>query len=123
MSEGLFFDTYALVEIYKKSPNYEKYKKSKMILNDLNILEFVYFLLREERNENLSEVFQKLSRFSVPYDEEILISAAKMKHKYRKEKLSFVDCTGYFLAKKHGCKFLTGDEKFRKKENVEFIKG
>ena len=38
------------------------------------------------------------------------------------EKLSFIDCIGYYLAKKNKAKFLTGDEKFKNMENVEFVK-
>jgi len=45
-----------------------------------------------------------------------------MKYKFKNQKLSFIDCIGYILAKKHKAKFLTGDEKFKGKENVEFVK-
>ena len=54
--------------------------------------------------------------------EDVLIKAAEMKFKFLKERLSFIDCIGYILAKKHGALFLTGDERFRNKENVEFVK-
>ena len=91
-------------------------------MHKLNIIEYVYFLLREKRNENLEEVFSELNAFAVDVENEILIEAAEMKHKYMKERLSFVDCIGYVLAKKHGVKFLTGDAKFKNKENVEFVK-
>ena len=123
MSKLFYFDTYALVEIYKGNSNYEKYSKDiGMTLHKFNILEYVYFLLREKRNENLEEVFSELNAFAVDVENEILIEAAEMKHKYMKERLSFVDCIGYVLAKKHGVKFLTGDAKFKNKENVEFVK-
>lgn len=123
MSKLFYFDTYALVEVYKGNPNYEKYTKDVgMILHKFNILEYAYFLLREERNEDLMEVFRELNAFVVDSNDEILIKAAEMKLNYKKEKLSFVDCIGYFLAKKHRIKFLTGDEKFKGKENVEFVK-
>ena len=88
----------------------------------LNLMELAYFLIRENRENEIGEVFDKLSKFSVPYDKEIIIRAAKMKHKYRKEKLSMTDCIGYELSKKYKCKFLTGDEKFEDKDNVEFVK-
>lgn len=118
-----FFDTYALVELYKSNPNYAKYKKEiKIILNKLNVQEFIYFLIREGKDSEVEESFRLLSKFNVDYDNEILIKAAKMKFQYKNEKLSFVDCIGYHLAKKHNVKFLTGDSKFQDKENVEFIK-
>ena len=123
MTNKFFFDTYALVEIAKSNPNYEKYKEGIGILtNKLNLMEFAYFLIREKRENEINEFFKMLSRFNVDYDNEILIEAVKMKFKFNHEKLSFIECIGYHLAKKHNTKFLTGDEKFRNKENVEFIK-
>ena len=118
-----FFDTYALIEIYKSNPKYEKYQKEiGMIINKLNLLEYTYFLMREGKQSEMKEIFEKLSRFNVDYDNELLVEAAKMKLKFLKERLSFIDCIGYLLAKKHSAKFLTGDEKFKHKENVEFVK-
>jgi len=123
MTRILFYDTYALIEIYKNSPNYEKYKEvSKILLNKLNLLEFSYFLIRENKRNEVQDIFKRLLRFNVDYDEEVLIEAAEMKFKLLKQRLSFVDCIGYILAKRHNAKFLTGDENFRNMENVEFVK-
>lgn len=123
MNRTFFFDTYALIEIGKNNPQYEQYKENvNMILCMLNLMELAYFLLREKRENEIEEIFSKLIRFVVPYNKDILINAVKMKFKYKKEKLSYIDCIGYFLSKKHGVKFLTGDEKFKDKENVEFVK-
>src|SRR3989344_907661 len=122
MSSKFFFDTYALVEIGKGNPNYLKFRENVgMVLTKLNLLEYSYFLIREKREKEIEEVFLHLSPFCVDYGDEVLVDAAKMKFHFVKEKLSFVDCIGYFLAKKHGVKFLTGDEKFKGKDNVEFV--
>ena len=118
-----YFDTYALVEISKANPEYTKYSKDVIIiLNKLNLLEFTYFLIREGKEKEILEIFQNLSRYNVDYDEDILVNAAKLKFNHKKDKLSFIDCIGYYLAKKNKAKFLTGDEKFKNMENVEFIK-
>jgi predicted nucleic acid-binding protein len=123
MTEKLFFDTYALVEVSKGNPNYIKYKEGlKILLNKLNLMEFSYFLIREGCESEIKEFLEELLRFNVEYDDKILVESAKMKFKFSKEKLSFIDCIGYNLAKKHGAKFLTGDEKFKDKDNVEFVK-
>ena len=123
MNKRYFFDTYALVEIYKSNPAYEKYKEGIIIfLNKLNLLEFSYYLMREGKENEVMEIFNKYSRHYVNYDEDVLIKAAEMKFKFLKERLSFIDCIGYILAKKNNALFLTGDEKFRNKENVEFVK-
>jgi len=124
MSERFFFDTYALIEINKGNPRYKSYTSGiKVILNKLNIMEYILFLMREEREKQIEEAFRKLSRFNVDYSDEDLVAAAKMKFKFAREKLSFVDCIGYSIARRHNARFLTGDEKFKNKDNVEFVKG
>ena len=123
MGTKYFFDTCALIEINKANPSYERYRKDiNIVLNRLNILEYIYFLIREKKEDEIKESMEILTRFNVDYDNEILLLAAKMKNKFLKEKLSFVDCIGYHLAKKNGAKFLTSDEKFKDKDNVEFVK-
>ena len=123
MAEKFYFDTYALVEIYKSNPRYEKYTKEiNLLLNKLNLLEFAFFLLREGKENEIKTFFSNLEKHNVDYDGEVLIKAAEMKFKFLKERLSFVDCIGYILAKKNNALFLTGDERFRNKENVEFVK-
>ena len=123
MTRKFYFDTYALVEISKSNPKYSPYREGvNILLNKLNILEFCYFLLTEGKRNYAKEIFKLFSKFNVDYDEEMLLNAAEMKLTFLKQRLSFVDCIGYNLAKKHGAKFLTGDEAFRDKENVEFVK-
>ena len=123
MTDKFYFDTYALIEIFKGNIKYEKYKKEVgIILNKLNLFEYTYFLIKINRENEIKEIFDKLLRFNVDYDENDLIKSAIMKFKFLKQRLSFIDCIGYVLAKKYNAKFLTGDEKFRHKENVEFVK-
>ena len=122
MAKQFYFDTYALIEISKGNPKYEPYKEGiKIMLNMLNMLEFSYFLIKEGKGDEVKEIFDKFSKFNVDYDQEILIKSAEMKFKSLKERISFIDCIGYNIAKKNNVKFLTGDEKFRHKENVEFV--
>lgn len=123
MTKRFYFDTYALIEIGKGNPKYEPYKEDvQIILNNLNLFEVSFFLLKENRENEIKGIFDNYSRFNVDYGENDLIDAAKLKFEFLKQRLSFIDCVGYILAKKHKVKFLTGDEKFRGKENVEFVK-
>jgi|ETNmetMinimDraft_2_1059921.scaffolds.fasta_scaffold28547_4 predicted nucleic acid-binding protein len=122
MSDKLFFDTCALIEISKGNLRFERYKKSFMILTDLNLMEYAYYLLKIGKENQIKEIFEELGSFVVDYTDEILVEAAKMKFEYKKEKLSFVDCIGYLLAKKHEARFLTSDGKFESKDNVEYVK-
>ena len=123
MAGSYYFDTYALIEIAKESLSYSPYKKDvKIILNKLNIMEYVQYLFRIGKGHLAKETFDELSELSVDYDDEILIKAAEMKVKYSRDKVSFIDCIGYFIAKKNKAKFLTGDDKFKGMDNVEFVK-
>ena len=117
----LFFDTCALIEITKENPKFEKYKNMKTLMTDLNLMEYAFYLLKIGEEKDIRESFEKFSASITEYDQEIIIEAAKMKFKHRKEKLSFADCVGYIIAKKHGAKFLTSDGKFKDKLNVEFV--
>lgn len=123
MYKKYYFDTYALIEISKGNPRYKRYKEGiKVLLNNLNLLEFSYFLIKEGKEKFVEETFRNFSRYNIDYDKEVLIEAAKMKFKFLKQRISFIDCIGYVLARKNNAKFLTGDEHFRNKANVEFVK-
>ena len=118
-----YLDTYALIEIYKGNPKFEKYKEGiKIILNKLNLFEFAYVLIKEGKENDINDVFRNYSKFNVDYDDEALVEAAEMKFRHLKDRLSLIDCIGYALAKKNNAKFITGDERFGHKENVEFVK-
>ena len=117
--EIYFFDTYALIEIYRKNKDYEKYKNVTMLTSYLNLIEFDYYLLRTGGDRNL---FYKLKEFIVQVEDEDIRKANELKFKYKKKNLSFVDCVGYIMAKRLGIKFLTGDQTFAEMDDVEFVK-
>jgi len=118
-----YFDTYALIEIGESNPAYVQYKENvRVILSRLNLLEFAYVLIKEGKKDDIVRIFTDYSKFNVDYDDDVLIKAAEMKFGHLRERLSFIDCIGYIIAKRNNAKFLTGDEKFRHKENVEFVK-
>ena len=120
---GYFYDTYALIEIYKGNNNYDKYKSGVSIkTSKLNIMEFVYFLLRE--GVNLPDILKLLDKCNfVLVDFQYIHIAEAMQFRLRNKKLelSYPDCVGYILSSNLGIKFLTGDSKFQGRENVEFV--
>ena len=123
MTKSFFFDTYALIEISKGNPHYAPYvKEVKIIITRLNLLEFIYFLIRENKENEITQAIEHLSLFTVDYDDPLLVEAAKMKYTFKKDKFSFIDCIGYHVAKKYNLKFLTGDNKFKTMPHVEFVK-
>ena len=105
MSKEFYFDTYALIEIRKGNNKYSLYTKDvNIILNNLNLMELAFYLMRTGKEKDIQGSFSELSKNNADYDKNILIEASKMKFEYKKEKLSFVDCIGYCLAKRHKVK-------------------
>ena len=121
MTEKFLYDTYALMELLDKNPNYEKYIDKDMVINDFIFAEFCYQLIKaneKKMHEFLNEIEPAIIRLST----KIIKLAMEFRHKNKKKKLSMTDCISYFQAKELGIKFLTGDKEFENLENVEFVK-
>ncbi len=120
---NFFFDSYAVVEIIKNNPNYDKYNDFAINTSTINVSEVYYFLLRTYDKKTADYLIKKTNFKLINIIKlEMALEASNLKFQNRKEKLSYIDCIGYVIAKMLNMKFLTGDEKFRKKENVEFVK-
>ena len=118
-----FFDTYALSEMILENENYEKYQTEVINTSTLNIAEFYYFLLRNYDKKTADYLIKNLDfRLINIIQRDMAIEAGNFKFENKKEKLSYIDCLGYSIAKMLNMIFLTGDEKFKNKENVEFVK-
>ena len=117
----IFFDSYAIIEIIKENPNYEKFKDETIITNTLNISEIFYCLMKEFDQETAEGVINKINCVFIEITEEIALESAVFRFKNKSRQLSYADCIGYVSAKKNNMKFLTGDKKFQKFENVEFV--
>ena len=122
MTESLFFDTYAFVEMYKGNNSYKKYGEYDIITTKLNIFEIYMAILRENDEKGAEKLFSNYYPFAHDFNEEIIKEAVKLKIKINKRDVSMTDCIGYTLAKQLGIKFLTGDSQFIDLENVEFVK-
>jgi uncharacterized protein len=119
---AFFFDTYAFHELIVGNKNYLPYKNCKIITTRLNLMELHYSLLKKYNLNTANKYFEKLLKFSIKIPNEIIKNANQFKHVYKKQKISYLDCIGYLLAKLHDVKFLTGDKEFENFENVEFVK-
>lgn len=122
MEAKYFFDTYAFFEILDNNPNYEKYASETILTSILNLGELYYGLLKDGREKEAIEWKQKLHGSFLPFNAATIVKAMKFRHSHKNKKLSFIDCTGYIIAKERRLKFLTGDKQFEGMENVEFVK-
>ena len=119
-SEVLFFDSYAVVEILQANPKYKPFEEVPFIINQFVLAEVLYYAVREKKNPH--ELLRRLHPRVKAVRPDCLLQAMQYRFQHRKQKLSMTDCVSYLQAKALGILFLTGDEQFRKKENVEFVK-
>lgn len=118
-----FFDTYAFCELFKGNPKYKPYAKDISIVTTmLNLMELHYGMLIESGKEYADMIYDRLRKFCVDIDDEIIKNANMLKAKHRKQNLSYVDCIGYVIARSKNIRFLTGDKQFADMDNVEYVK-
>ncbi|RLG16084.1 type II toxin-antitoxin system VapC family toxin [Candidatus Pacearchaeota archaeon] len=115
-----FCDTYALIELIRGNPKYEEFGNFKVVCILNNLFELHQSLLKQFNKKTADFWMDKFSIIDVTTED--IIKASDFRFKYRKDKLSMTDCIGYCVAKRNKLKFLTGDEKFKNKDNVEFVK-
>lgn len=121
MTEKFLYDTYALIEILDKNPNYEQYADEDIIINDLIFAEVCYQLIKD-KERNSEEYLREIEPAIVKLATSIIKKAMEFRYENKKKKLSMTDCISYFQAKELGIKFLTGDKEFEGLKDVEFVK-
>ncbi len=123
MSEDIyFFDTYAVIEILKGNSKYEKYKECRAIISVFNLAELHLHINRIFGEKIADNVLEEYSKCVTNFELDDVKETTRLKIKYAKRKISIPDSMGYVISKRLGIKFLTGDEKFKDLENVEYVK-
>ena len=122
MTKLFFADTYALIELIGGGTNYKPYLNFVIVTTKYNLIELYYYLLRTYTLETAERYLELYSKFEVPISYNCIRIGMQFKLKHQKDKLSYIDCIGYALSIELGVKFLTGDQKFKNLENVEFVK-
>ena len=118
----LFADTYALIGIIQGRKDYRPYLSRRIITSKYNLIEMYYYFLRTYDEKIADKYFRMHEEIIIPITFSNIRTGMKFKLKNKKEKLSYVDCIGYAMAMGAGIRFLTGDQKFESKNNVEFVK-
>lgn len=115
-------DTYALIELLGGNRNYKPYLDSILLTTKFNLVELYYHFIHDYDKKTADKYLRLYSKFLIPISLSCIRKGMEFKLEHKKEKLSYVDCIGYALALELGIKFLTGDQKFENKHNVEFVK-
>ncbi len=122
MTKIFFADTYALLEIINGNKNYKNFLIEQLVTSKYNLIELYYVLLRDFGKKIADKYVDFYSYFTLPVSYSAIKLGMELKLQFRKEKLSYIDCVGWALACENKIKFLTGDQKFETKPNVEFVK-
>ena len=119
-----FFDAYALIEIIKGNPRYQKYVNKPFITSTYNLMELYYALLRLYDEKTAEKYFKFFRPACVPVGDAAIKEAMKFRLIQRNQKnlISYVDCIGYYVALELGVHFLTGEKHFKGLKNVEYVK-
>ncbi len=121
-----YADTYALVEILRGSPAYERYAGRELVTSKFNLLELAYALTRDYGKEKAVGVLKMVRAFITiikPADEDYAeASVLRIELKKQGKNLSLIDALGYVLAKRLKIPFLTGDREFEELDDVEYVK-
>ena len=119
--KSFVFDTYALIEIAKRSKPYEQYLSCDMIINNFIFAEYCYDLLKTEGKIDSKRV-EELKKRIKSIEPQWIIEAMVFRYANKKQKMSTTDCISYIMSQKLGIPFLTGDKEFEGLPNVEFVK-
>ena len=122
MGLNYFFDSYAIIDIIKKNPNFIPYMEEDIALSLFNLAEIYWSSLLDYEKEEADKIYSQFRENVVEIDDETLREAIQFRKEHKKQDLLYTDCIGYIYAKRNNLKFLTGDSKFEHLPFVEFVK-
>ena len=121
-----YADTYALVEILKGNPVYQRYAEGALLTSEFNILELAYALVRDYGSRRALEIIRAVRTYVTiirALDEDcVRASMLRLELRKRGKNLSLIDALGYAIAKRLSIPFLTGDQEFENLEGVEYVR-
>lgn len=117
-----FFDSYALIELFKGNANYAPYIQEEVTITIFNLAEIYYAILNGFSESVADIIYSKCKKSVVEIGEDVLKAAMKFRKENKKKDLSCTDCVGYIYALENNLVFLTGDKEFENMKNVEFVR-
>lgn len=70
-----------------------------------------------------ADILESFSKYLIDFESNDIVGSMKLRLELKRKghDLSYADALGYFLSRKMGIKFLTGDRTFRDLSGVEYI--
>lgn len=121
-STRFFFDSYALIEIFRGNENYAKYLDALFFVTKLNLFEYHQFLLKVIGKDFADSEIEKFSLHLKLFDLAVIKKASAFRDANKIRSISMTDAIGYVFSLENGLVFLTGDRQFIGMKNVEFVK-
>jgi len=124
MPNSFFCDSYAILAFTGGHPGYRKYfEGNDGALTKLNLIEIFYRSLEKHGHKAASDIVGTFSKYLVDFGLEEIAGAMKLRLELKREgrDLSYADALGYFLSRRMGIKFLTGDRAFQGLKGVEYL--
>jgi predicted nucleic acid-binding protein len=124
MPNSFFYDSYAILAFTTGHPGYRKYfEGNDGALTKLNLLEIFYRSLEQHGYKAASDIIGTFSKYLVDFGLEEIAGAMKLRLELKREgrDLSYADALGYFVSRRMGVKFLTGDRAFQGLKGVEYL--
>lgn len=117
-----FYDSYSVLAYLSDRPGYAVYfEKNTGILTRLNLMEICYAILRNHGPKAAHEVVEVYSKCEIDFSLSDVEAAMKLRHELRNLELSYADALGYYISKREGVDFLTGDKAFKGLPGVRFL--
>ena len=103
---------------------YKKYfEEDDGVLTQLNLMEVFYRSLEQYNFNVAADIARSFSKYLVEFEYDDMVGSMKLRFDLKRKgyDISYADALGYFLSKKMGIEFLTGDRTFRRLSGVEFV--
>ncbi len=124
MPVRFFYDSYAVLAFTSGNQAYREYfEKNDGFLTKLNLLEVFYRSLEQFDLKAATDILDTFSKYLIDFGLEDIAGSMKTRLELKREgrNISYADALGYFLSRKIGIKFLTGDKTFRGLSGVEYV--
>ena len=124
MPARFFYDSYAVLAFTSGRPAYKEYfVEHDGVLTKLNLLEIFYRSLEQYDFKVASDILESFSKYLIDFGLEDIAACMKLRSELKRggRDVSYADALGYFLSRRMGIKFLTGDRTFRGLNGVEYV--
>jgi len=112
-------------EYLKGSTAYKQYFVGNELMTSLlNLIELYYILLKDENEDMADNAYLAFKQYEVEISDDDVKKGMKFRLacQAKRENISYSDAIGYSLSRRLGADFLTGDNAFKEKPRVEFVK-